>query len=180
VAVAVWSIHPGCSAAPPAEPTPGVRVDVRVKDGVYLVEGGFEVERPTAAVWAVLTDYEALPDLLSGMRQSRVLSRAGRRVLVHQEVQARALVFSRTLHVLLEVWETPPRQLDFRDTLHRDFELYEGVWRLRATAAGAQVQYRLRARPKRSSPRFLTESALEGQVQALLSELRQQVVRGDD
>lgn len=145
--------------------------------GVWMVEGTFRIDRPMEAVWEVLTDYEGFPHFVRGMRESHIRPSRSGGVLLEQEVRAKALMFQRTLHLVLTVEETAPRALRFRDVSRRDFELYEGNWTLRPDADGVQVTYRLRAKPTLSLPAFIGSGVIAENADALLKDVRAEILR---
>jgi ribosome-associated toxin RatA of RatAB toxin-antitoxin module len=59
-------------------------------------------------VWAVLTDYEALPRFIPGITRSTVREKQGGRVVLEQSGEARFFIFSFPIDVRLEVTESPP------------------------------------------------------------------------
>lgn len=161
-----------------AEATAAPRVFERQADGgVYVVEGRFEVRRPVATVWSVLTDYEGFPRFVHSLDESNVRSRRADAVVIEQRAQAKAFVFTRTLRVLLEVREALHRKLQFRDVSHRDFELYEGSWTLTPKGEGVEVTYQLRAKPKSAVPSFIGDGAVRENAAALLAEVRAEILR---
>jgi ribosome-associated toxin RatA of RatAB toxin-antitoxin module len=66
------------------------------------------VDAPHALVWSTLTDYSKLPEFVPGLRVSRVVERRGPTAVVHQQGEARFLIFSHPIDVLVESTEYPP------------------------------------------------------------------------
>lgn len=172
LAALAWSAHGSAVEADTSSP----RVEQRVEDGVYVVEGRFEVSVPIETIWAVLTDYDGFPRFVRAMRASKVRSRRGDQVFVEQVAEARALVFTRTMRVLLEVHETPRREIRFRDVSHRDFDLYEGSWTLTREGDSTEVVYRLRARPRKSVPHFIGADVVKDNAIELLDAVRAEML----
>ena len=129
-------------------------VTVTKTDGVYLVQAQFVVSQPAAAVIAVLTDYDGIPRFLPDIRRSVVRSRAGSRTTVEQEAVSSVMLFSRRVHLLLEIDESTDA-LVFRDTSGRSFERYEGAWRISPAGDATLVRYELQAKPAFSVPEFV-------------------------
>ena len=62
----------------------------------------------------MLTDYEKLPDFVPGLKKSRVASRNGTTVVVEQSGEARFLMFSFPIDVVLEAVEKPQSSIRVR------------------------------------------------------------------
>ena len=149
LAIAALLLGPGLTAAGASEG--GTPVTVTRVDGAYVVQARFSVPQSTAEVIAVLTDYDGIPRFLPGIRRSVVRSRQGARTMVEQEAVSRVLLFSRRVHLLLEIDESADA-LVFRDTSGRSFERYEGAWRVSPAGHATLVRYELTARPAFSVP----------------------------
>ena len=150
------------------------QVTVREQEGVYSVEAGFQVSQPPSAVLAVLTDYEQIPRFMPGVTTSIVRERSGGRVVIEQEAVSRIMMFSKRVHLLLEVTEEA-NTLRFRDSAARSFELYEGAWRLNQLDGETAILYELRAKPTFDVPEFLLRRLLARDAKAMIEGLRREV-----
>src|SRR4029453_3312487 len=110
------------------------------------VAASFVTPQSSAAAQDVLTDYEAIPRFMPDVRTSRIVERRATSIVVEQEAIARVLVFSRRIHLLLEVHAEPGR-IRFRDRCGQGFTRYEGMWTLSERDGHAVVTYELVARP---------------------------------
>lgn len=72
------------------------------------------VDAPLSIIWATLTDYERLPEFIPGMKKSRIVRRSGSTTIIEQRGEARFLVFSFPIDVMLEAVEIPPSSLRVR------------------------------------------------------------------
>ena len=147
--------------------------------GVYALEGGFEVNAGNHVVWQVLTDYDDLPHFVPSVRSSIAWKLADGGLLVVQDFEGKALIFTRDMRVRLAVSEQPERGIVFRDTALGDFEVYEGSWQLQPTSRGTKVAYRLRARLRDAPPDFIARGAFKGSAVQMLGLLRDEIVRRD-
>ncbi len=166
------------SASPreaPALPLPSV--EVREANGLYTVRGRFTVAATLQQTWEVLTDYGDLSRFVSSMRRSEILGLRDRGILVAQTMVARAFIFERPFHVVLDVHEVPWRTIAFRDVLHSDFTLYEGDWDLAKAPGGVAVTYRLQTRPRSRPPLFKGVGTFRATVTSLLTEVRSEILR---
>jgi hypothetical protein len=97
-------------------------------------------------VWGALTDYTNLPRFSPSILQSQVVERQGNRIRLKQETRARFLFFYRRFQMDIQVTEHPFSRLDFEETSHRDFELYQGFWGVSQTAQGIILDYNTTAK----------------------------------
>ncbi|HUB08478.1 MAG TPA: SRPBCC family protein, partial [Myxococcales bacterium] len=130
----------------PAAVSGAVSVQEQCLDGgIYEVQGSFGLDPRISGqmVWSVLSDYDHLGHFISSLRESEVKRRLGHEVLLEQDGAGKGLLALEPFRVLLHVHEEPETEIDFHDILHRDFDLYEGSWSLRARPGGWAVVYRL-------------------------------------
>lgn len=146
-----------------------------IGSGTMRLDGGFTVASTPAIAWSVLTDYDHIQRFVSSMRSSRVVGRAGGCLLVEQESIARFFLFHRTIHVRLDVCETPPRLITFEDTSRASFERYQGSWTLRETATGVDIAYQLTV--KGGLVGLLPHTQAQQMVRTLLEQVRTEIRR---
>jgi ribosome-associated toxin RatA of RatAB toxin-antitoxin module len=151
-----------------------VRVDVREEQGTYQVVATFQIPQRAALAMAVLTDYERIPKFMPDVRTSRVLERRDRRVVVEQEAVATFLLFSKQVHLLLEVDEAP-LSLEFKDRCLKAFSSYEGSWRLEERPDRTDVTYTLSANPTFEVPGFLVKRLMKGDAVEMIERLRAEI-----
>jgi uncharacterized membrane protein len=152
-------------------------VTVREEEGMYHVAASFTVAKPVAVVHAVLTGYEQIPRYMPDVRSSRVIERSGSRAVVEQEAVARVMMFSKRVHLVLDVSEGT-ETIRFRDRCGKSFEHYEGAWIL--TAAGSdrvEVRYELAAKPSFNVPEFLLKRLLKRDAQEMIRRLQGEITR---
>jgi carbon monoxide dehydrogenase subunit G len=143
-----------------ADTGPAPSVTVREERGVYSVSARFHVAQPPAVVLAVLTDYENIPRFLPDVTSSLVRERSDSRAIVEQEAVSRMMMFSKKVHLVLEISEEAGA-IRFRDRCGRNFEQYEGAWRVTANGAGSDIIYELTAKPSFEVPEFLLKRLLK-------------------
>ena len=146
-------------------------VSVRAIDGVYTGEARFDIAAPPETVREVLTDYAGIPRFMPDVRKSVVRERKGSRVIVEQEATSKVLMFSKTVHLLLEVHEGPD-VLTFRDTCRKSFSLYAGAWTFMPDGAGTSVTYTLTAKPAFSVPPFMIKRLLDSNARDTIDAIR--------
>ena len=89
-------------------------VEAARKGAFVEVKARATIDAPLGVIWAVLTDYEKLPDFVPGLKKSRVASRNGTTVVVEQSGEARFLMFSFPVDVVLEAVEKPQSSIRVR------------------------------------------------------------------
>jgi carbon monoxide dehydrogenase subunit G len=156
-----------------AAPAPDGDTDVTVVEtsGVYHVTARFHVQQPLARVAAVLTDYERLPRFMPEIKTSIVRERTAERTLVEQEAVSRVLLFSRRVHLILDV-RREGDGLAFTDLCGRSFVTYAGAWRLVADETGTSVTYQLTAQPRSDVPSVVVKRVVKSDATTLLNRLR--------
>jgi hypothetical protein len=159
-------------------PQPDARVSVeRRDDGLYAIDGRFDVAASTAAAWAVVTDYKGIVSFVSSMKASRVLgSRPDGTLIVEQIAVGRMFLVSKQLHVILAVRRDGDR-LTFDDFGRADFWIYSGSWSVRPRPDGCEVRYRLLAQPDFAAPGFLLGGAMRRGARDLLDQVRAEIER---
>lgn len=162
-------------AAPPlaaaGDDRAGPPVSVREEGGVYTVTATFTVPVPASIARTVLTDYEGIPRFMPAIRTSIVRERSAGRVVVEQEATASVMMFSRQVHLLLEISEGLDR-LVFRDASGRSFRHYAGSWVLAEGRGLTTITYELQARPAFAVPEFLLKRLLKKDAQQMIQQLR--------
>ena len=162
-----------------ASPASAPRIAVVETGGVYRVSAAFDVPSPPANVAAVLTDYERIPEFMPDVTTSQVLSRSAAGLLVEQQAIARFMMFSKSVHLVLEVKEDGGG-LRFRDRCGKSFASYEGSWRLTATGAGTAVVYELAAKPSFDIPGFVLKRLLKRDAALLIERLKVEIASRED
>jgi carbon monoxide dehydrogenase subunit G len=149
-------------------------VAVREQQGTYLVSARFEVPQDRAAVLAVLTDYEQIPRYMPDVTRSVIRERRGARVIVEQEAVSRFLMFSKRVHLLLEIaeWDT---SITFADTSGQSFSAYVGMWSLSEVDGHTVIDYQLSAKPTFDVPSFLLSRLLEKDATRMIARLRVEI-----
>jgi len=156
--------------APREEPELTVRVD----RGIYSVTARFAVPQTPSAAFAVLTDYERIPRFMPGIETSVVLERGADRVLIEQEAVSHLMLFSKRVHLVLEIVEGHDT-LRFRDRSGQSFARYEGQWRLCDENGGTSIWYELTAQPAFTVPGFLLMRLLKRDSAQMIDSLRREI-----
>jgi carbon monoxide dehydrogenase subunit G len=166
----VFLLLTGARAATAQAPVVSVRED----HGVYRVEAQFEMSATPAQVLAVLSDYEHIARFMPGIKRSVVQERQDAHAVVEQEGESHLLMFTRRVHLVLDIQEMPDR-LIFHDLCGRSFDSYAGMWRVVPTGAGSAVRYELAAIPAFDVPAFVLTRLLKRDSGTMIESLKKEV-----
>ena len=165
---------PGVRLAAADDPEPLPQVSVREERGTYSVTARFDVPQAPRVALAVLADYEQIPRFMPGVRTSVIIERAPGRILVEQEAVSRLMMFSKTVHLLLEVIEGPDA-LSFVDRCRKSFTSYQGSWRAEPKGTGTTLTYELTAAPAFDVPEFVLKRLLKRDSARMIEGLRREI-----
>jgi ribosome-associated toxin RatA of RatAB toxin-antitoxin module len=153
-----------------------LQLSVGEAGGVYTVSARFDVAGGPDAAVAVLTDYERIPQFMPGGRTSVVRQRTGGRVLVEQDALSKFLLFSKRVHLLLEVRQEG-RIIQFRDLAGESFTRYEGRWQVGEDHSRTVVSYELTAAPAFAVPAPVLRRLLKRDSAEMVTQLRREIAR---
>ena len=159
-----------------AAPADQARIEVREHAGTYDVVATFGISQPAAIAMQVLTDYEGIPRFMPAVRTSRILERRDNRVVVEQEAVAKFLLFSKQVHLVLDIAEKPA-SLQFQDRCKQAFSSYSGSWTLEERANGTDVTYKLTAKPTFDVPGFLLKRLMKRDAAEMIDRLQAEIAR---
>ena len=172
-AVALATLNSGyATAADGSAPAP--QVSVREDRGVYTVAARFEISQSAARALAVLSDYERIPQFMPEIKTSVVLSRTAGRILVEQEAISRFMMFSKTVHLLLEVTRDES-SLRFVDRCGKSFTTYQGAWRATTSGGRTKITYELTAKPAFDVPEFILKRLLKRDSVQMIDRLQREI-----
>lgn len=160
----------GPAAADPGAP----QVSVREDRGTYAVTARFEIPESAAAALAVLSDYEQIPKFMPEVQSSVVVGGSGGRTLVQQEAVSRFMMFSKKVHLLLEVTREPGA-IRFVDRCGTSFASYEGAWRAVTENGRTIVSYELNAKPGFDVPEFILKRLLKRDSIRMIERLQREI-----
>ena len=160
------------SAGEPAAAAP--QVSVREDRGTYAVTARFEIPQTAAAALAVLSDYERIPKFMPEVQSSVVVEQADGRTFVQQEAVSRFMMFSKKVHLLLEVTREPGT-IRFVDRCGKSFVSYQGAWRAVTEDGRTIVSYELSAKPGFDVPEFILKRLLKRDSAQMIERLRREI-----
>lgn len=142
----------------PVETSP--QVTALEDGGVYRVAARFVVPQHASVAFEVLTDYEQIPRFMPAVKTSIVRERFPAGLIVEQEAVARVMMFSKRIHLRLEV-HADGDTVRFRDCSGLSVSRYEGAWELALGDRATVVTYELTARPSLDVPGFLLQRLMK-------------------
>jgi ribosome-associated toxin RatA of RatAB toxin-antitoxin module len=152
----------------------GPPVTVTEDNGIYTVAATFTVPQSASFALAALTDYAQIPQFMPEVRTSNVLERVGDRAVVEQEAVARFMMFSKRVHLVLEVHEARGT-IRFRDRCGKSFARYEGMWTIAERDGTTRVTYELSAKPSFDVPEFLLKRLLKRDASQMIERLKAEI-----
>jgi carbon monoxide dehydrogenase subunit G len=149
-------------------------VDVDRSGTRFAVQATATVAAPVAVVWEVLTDYDNLASFIPGLSVSAVNRRSGNRLQVEQKGEARFLVFSYPIEVVLEVLESPSNSVSSR-AVGGNLKRMSGRYDLKSARGGVLLRYTGELEPDFGLPPIIgtlaVRSMVEEQFGAMVAEI---------
>ena len=111
-----------------------------------------------------------MPDV----RTSVILERTPGRVLIEQEAVSQFLMFSKTVHLVLDVTEDGDT-IRFVDRCGKSFTRYQGMWRVMQKDGATSITYELTAQPAFDVPGFVLKRMLKRNSLEMIDRLRREI-----
>lgn len=165
----------------------------------FDAEAILELPADAATVWETITDYEALPDFMPGIRSCRILEREPRpdgreRLVVEQKGEFRFLLFAQAMTVVVAIDHEPKRVADAKSIRFElgvlkqsAIEVFGGRYEILPTVgqgAAARVPLRytavieLKLPPPPAVGNMAVKHNLEAQLKAVADEVARRSARG--
>lgn len=134
--------------------------------------GGRSSARWLLTVAVILGGLMPVPTLAANT--SVVLERSDGRAIVQQEAVSKVMLFSKRVHLLLEIDEGADT-LRFHDRCGRSFVRYEGAWRVFDRNGMTEILYELVAHPAFDVPEFVLKRVLKRNSEQMIEQLRREI-----
>ncbi len=158
-------------AAPAATTGKEPVIVVTEQNGTYNILAEFNVPQSSTAALSVLSDYEAIPKFMPDVQSSHVIERGDKRAVIEQEAQARFMMFSKRIQLVLEVREDADA-IRFRDRSGKSFIHYEGAWRVVERDGQSEITYDVQVQPNFDVPEFILKRLLKRDAGRMIDNLR--------
>jgi len=144
------------------------RVDTAAEQ-VFEVRASGTVKASPAAVWKVLTNYEAMPDYVPDLQMTRVMSRSGNHAVVEQAGVARFLFMRRTIHLIVNITEEPISSIDI-ELVRGDMKVYRCRWEITPIleTGGTHIAYAGKLVPKFYVPGVLGADIVRADIERMM------------
>jgi ribosome-associated toxin RatA of RatAB toxin-antitoxin module len=146
------------------------------EDKLIIVEARADLPVSPGLAWAVLTDYEAYPRFISSMRESKIVARNSKGLIVEQKGRFGFLFFSHEIEAQLLVTEFPPNAIESRSLKGSIQDLF-GHYELQKIAKGVRLSYSGRMIPDFSVPPIIGTSIVNYILKRNFSEMVDEMLR---
>ena len=111
---------------------------------------------------------------MPGVRTSIVRERGEGWTVVEQEAESRLMLFSKHLHLVLQI-EEQPDALIFHDRCGQAFIRYQGAWRLSSEDRHTVITYELTAEPSFDVPGLVLKRLLRRDSGRMIVSLQREI-----
>lgn len=138
-----------------------------------------QILRPLESVWQVLTDYEAFPEFMPILSESRRLKTSDGSICLEQVRTKKFMGMSMSARSVFSIVEKYPHAIHYR-LIEGDFQKFTSQWQLEALDSsdknpGINLVYTVSVLPKLIFPVALIEHVLSQDIPASLLAIRQRV-----
>jgi hypothetical protein len=119
--------------------------------------------------FAFLTDYGGAKQI-TGIKESKILSRVENVVLVERLVEQRVLGFAVEMHSIEKYTEESQQKLSF-EQVEGDAKIYKGTWKLFPEGKGTKFEYESEIELNTLLPRRVIEYILSHEIQTRFKEM---------
>lgn len=154
----------------------GIQTDVERDGQVLQVRSTMAADAPADTCYAVLADFDRLAEFVPGLKSSRVVSRPGEPVRLHQVGTASAAFFHVTLDVTLAVTTDPPRSITFTRVSGNLLKM-QGGWSVRGDATHCDIVYHADMQPDFWVPPLVGPRLMRHQVDEQMAGVLAEIAR---
>jgi ribosome-associated toxin RatA of RatAB toxin-antitoxin module len=180
IASLTWALLLPSRAAPAAD---SITATVDRDHSLLQIRSTILASAPASTCYAVLADFNRLPEYVPDLKSSRIVSAPGEPVRLHQVGVASVALFKVTLDVTLNVKEIPPRRLEF-DRVAGNLRQMRGSWNVTGDGGHCEIQYDAEIEPAFWVPPLIGPRLMQGQVvdqmQGLLAEIERRAGTAHD
>lgn len=152
---------------------PAIRIEEQ--NGMLVMDVAYRVPVPPRAAWAVLTDFEHMPDFVPNLASSKVLQRNGKSIVVEQKGSMRLGMLPIHYESTRQI-DIAPYQFIRSHTLSGDTRL-ESVMVLTPAGGDTLLSYHATAASDLPLPNSLVGSYLSGMLESQFKAMRQEMLR---
>lgn len=153
---------------------PQILVGVEKAGDAFIVDASAELPFSVRLAWDVLTDFDAMASIVSDLRTSRIVRRAGNTLFVLQEGTAKFGIFSFSFDSMREIHLEPMQRISARQLTGTAIG-FESETLLSENAQGTVVHYHAKITPDSAIARIFggpfIRREVEQQLQAMAAEM---------
>ena len=151
-------------------------VNIEIVEGEIRAEVFFFVRAPRQRVWEVITDFERAPEFMRNMLASKIVSRSGDTLRVHQKDQVRFGPFTFPVETVKEIRLAEPNMVESR-LVRGSLKKYDAKTELMTERGGTRIVYRSLAIPDSVLAGFVGESTVKRETTDRFKQLRAEILR---
>ena len=154
----------------------GIEVAVQVDGSAVQVDVNLTVPATPPEVWAVLTDFGHMPDFVSNLSSSQVLSREGNLLMVAQKGKASVGPLSFDFESIREIQLTPFELIRTRQ-IGGNLKKFEGITQLSGDNGQTHIHHHSNAISNVWIPPLVGRKFIANETREQFAEMRQEILR---
>ena len=154
----------------------GIAVTVRRQGEVITVHTSAYVPVPPQQVWAVLTDFDHMTEIIEDLEMSRIVGHAGNKVIVQQKGKAARGPLSFSFESVREI-ELKPYEEMRGHLISGTMKKSDGVTRLIPEGEGTRIDSRGEFIPDIWVPPIIGVKIIEHETRGQFEEIRKEILR---
>lgn len=167
-----------CQAAVPADDVQddGIKINVQKEGDAVVIDLTVTVAASPQETWAVLVDFDHMPQFLSNLKSSKILERDGNKWKVAQKGQSSHGPFSFAFENLREV-ELKPFESIRSHLISGTMTKLEGLTQLFPSGTGTRIVYHSETISNVWVPPVVGTSIVEGEVRKQFQEMEAEILK---
>ena len=105
-------------------------------------------------IWSILTDYNNLGNIIPAVKDSRIIARNDKGIIVEQNGKSGFLIFRKSFSITYQVIEQEKKRIEFR-AIKGDFKKFDGSWDVEIHEKGVLVHHDLEVKPDFYAPQWI-------------------------
>lgn len=153
-----------------------IKVRVEERGSTIIVTADFNVRASALATWQVLTDFNHMPQFLTGLEQSRIVSRKGNVLRVAQQGATAMGLLSFSYDSVRDIHLKPNTEIRAY-TVSGSMKKMDSVTRLAPRHGATRIVYRAELIPSVALPLGFGSGFIEERTRQQFEEMRQEILR---
>ncbi len=168
----------GLTAPASAQERPPQDIDVKARKSgsTVIIDVSLLVAATSREAWDVLTDYDHMPQFLSNLQVSKIVSRSPTRLQVAQKGGVSRGPIAITFDVLRDVQLKPFQQIDSR-VVSGDLKQVDSTTRLAPEGDGTRITFHSESIPNVWVPPGIGPALIEKETRGQFADMRTEILR---